>query len=183
MTGTLKKMSRATASFLTMFTLLAALALAGGVSANAAAQPCWKQVLNDWQEDGRIDGVYAASCYQEALKHVPEDVLAYSSFPDDVKRARQEMLRVRRLQGLEKTAGDSRETPNSRRIQEREPQTGTETGPRDEGPIDSALNRLGSKDADSLPLPLLVLAGVAAALMVAGGAGLAHRKLQARRPK
>jgi hypothetical protein len=181
LTGTLEKMSRATASFLTMLTLLAALALAGGVSANAAAQPCWKQVLNDWHDDGRIDGVYPASCYQEALKHVPEDVLAYSSFPDDVKRARQEMLRVRRLQGLEKTAGDSRETPNSRRIQEREPQT--EAGSRDEGPIDSALNRLGSKDADSLPLPLLVLAGLAAALMVAGGAGLAHRKLQARRPK
>jgi hypothetical protein len=171
-------MSRATTSFLLLLALFGA-ALFGSSAATAAEQkPCWERVLDDWQEDGRIDGVYASRCYEEALKHVPEDVLAYSSFSDDVRRARQEMVRTRRLQFVEKSSGDTRDTPRSRRLQEREP----ETGPRDEGPIDSALNSLGPSDSDSVPLPLLILAALAATLMIAGGAGLAHRKLRARRP-
>ena len=55
------------------------------------------------------------------------------------------------------------------------------TGPRDEGPIQSVLGYRAS-DADSIPIPLIVLAGLALLLMAAGGAGFAARKLQARRP-
>ncbi|MDQ3777454.1 MAG: hypothetical protein M3310_01095 [Actinomycetota bacterium] len=175
---------RATASVVTLLALFAA-AVTGPAPAAAAesAAPCWKRLLDDWQRDGRVDGVYPAGCYEEALKRVPEDVRAYSSFPDDVKRARQEMLRVRRLQNADRasepeSAGDAPATgtADARRVLEREP----ETGPRDEGPIDSALNRLGSKDADSVPLPLLVLAGLAAGLLVVGGAGVAHQRLRGR---
>jgi hypothetical protein len=174
-------MSRAAASFLTLLVVLTAALAAGTATASAAEQPCWKRVLDDWQEDGRIDGVYPAQCYREALRHVPEDIRAYSSFPDDVRRARQEVFRT--PQSTDPSDPGSGETGGSggsageRRLQEREPETG-----HDEGPIDSALNRLGSKDSDSVPLPLLILAALAATLMIAGGAGFAHRKLRGRRP-
>ena len=51
-----------------------------------AATPCWKALLNDWY-DGRIDKVYARHCYQDALKHLPDDVATYSSARDDIQRA------------------------------------------------------------------------------------------------
>ena len=36
----------------------------------AAGHPCWKDVLQDWVDNGRIEGVYARPCYQFALNEV-----------------------------------------------------------------------------------------------------------------
>jgi hypothetical protein len=41
----------------------------------------------------------------------------------------------------------------------------------------------GSKSADSVPIPLLVLGGLALLLIAAGGAGVVAKRLQARGPK
>ena len=32
---------------------------------------CWKQVINDWSQDGSIDGAYSAKCIEEALDRCP----------------------------------------------------------------------------------------------------------------
>lgn len=68
--------------------VLAALAAAGPA---AAAQPCWKRLVNDWF-DGRIDQVYPIGCYREALRNLPADVDIYSSARDDINRALQSAL-------------------------------------------------------------------------------------------
>ena len=53
-------------------TLLAATgaALALATPAADAAKPCWERVLDDWVDNGRIDGVYSAGCLEAARKHV-----------------------------------------------------------------------------------------------------------------
>jgi hypothetical protein len=64
---------------------LAAFACAGTAS---AAQSCASRLMADWK-DGRIDKVYAVSCYRTALAHLPEDVRVYSTAQSDITRALQ----------------------------------------------------------------------------------------------
>jgi hypothetical protein len=45
----------------------------------------------------------------------------------------------------------------------------------------AAFNKVGPRNADSVPLPLIILAGLAMLLIAAGGAGLVSRRLRARK--
>jgi hypothetical protein len=150
-----------------------------GTSTASAAKPCWERVIDDWVDNGRFDGVYSPACLQAALKHVPEDIRAYSDFEDRLKQARQDSVRLRALQstgsGTSKTNSSGR---NQQVVREVEPNVSTREP--DGGPITSAL-RYRTNDASSIPLPLIVLTGLALVLLTAGGAGFAHRKLQARK--
>lgn len=49
------------------------------------------------------------------------------------------------------------------------------------GPVQSAIKKLGPSDATSVPIPLIVLAGLAVLLMVVGAASLVAKRAQARR--
>jgi hypothetical protein len=53
--------------------------------AAAAAQPCWRDVIEDWTNGG-IQHRYAARCYSAALQHLPVDVRLYSNASDDIHR-------------------------------------------------------------------------------------------------
>lgn len=154
--------------------------LAVGTAPAAAAKPCWEQLIDDWTLDGRIDGTYSRKCLEEARRHLPEDVRAYSDIEEKIDLAIQDGSRS--VQGSS-GGGDSGDDPPASRAprdQEGEPQP-RPTGPRDESPIQGILTAAGPTDADSIPLPLIVLAGLALLLMTAGAAGLANRKLKARR--
>jgi hypothetical protein len=80
---------------LSRLVLAAALVVLGvpatGVVGAGAASDCGERVIADWR-DGRIDGVYELRCYEEAVEALPEDVRAYSSAADDIRRALQEEL-------------------------------------------------------------------------------------------
>lgn len=156
--------------------------LAVGTAPAAAAEPCWKQLIDDWSADGRIDGTYSRKCIEEARRHLPEDIRAYSDIEEKLDLARQDVSRS--VQGGGGDSGD--DAPTSRAPRDQEGKTTprpTGTGPRDESPIQGILTAAGPTDADSIPLPLIVLAGLALLLMTAGAAGLANRKLKARRVK
>ena len=143
----------------------------------AKSQPCWKQVINDWSQDGSIDGAYSAKCIEEALDRVPEDIRAYSDFEEQAKAAR--LAAGRALQsssGGSDNADESQSEDEAAPIKPREP----ETGPKDETLIQSALGTNGN-NADSVPLPLLILLGLAGALITAGALGFGARKLRAHR--
>lgn len=178
-------MARATA-LLVMFACGAViLAAALPTSATAKTKPCWKQVVDDWSQDGNIDGRYSARCIDEALAKVPEDIRAYSDFEEQAKAAR--IAVSRRLQSAGGGGGGGTSAPpgtdsgatgeDTQMVQERDPNT----GPKDETPIQSVLGTHGN-NADSVPIPLLVLLGLSAALITAGGIGFGARKLRARRP-
>jgi hypothetical protein len=164
-------MSAARALAIFVAALLAATGLfALSASPAEAAKPCWERVIDDWLDNGRIDGVYSARCLEDARKHLPEDVRAYSDVEEKIDAELQE-------NGRTPQGGTGGPSGSKRRvIGEPEP----DTGPRDEGPIQSVLGS-GTTDASSIPLPLIILAALALLLMAAGAAGLVARKLQARR--
>src|SRR6476620_1729070 len=86
---------RPAAITLALLALVAGLAAAAWTPSSAAAstKPCWEQVIDDWLDNGTIDGHYKASCYQQALKRVPEDLRDYSNITDAISAALSASLR------------------------------------------------------------------------------------------
>ena len=149
-----------------MAVVFAVLALAVSAPSASAQTPCWKQIQDDWVDDGIIQGVYPLHCYGEAIKHVPNDLAQYTGIIDDITAARQQAARgVRTTQAH--GGGQSRSEPTSN-----DPSSGV---------YNSALDKLGPTNSDSMPLPLLILAGLALMMVAAGAAGLATRHLRARK--
>jgi hypothetical protein len=172
-------MTRAKAFFLILLVCGAGILATASPAMAAKSQPCWKQVVNDWSQDGSIDGAYSARCIDEALAKVPEDIRAYSDFEEQAKAARLAASRSLQSSGGSDTGdtGDSGDSDDdAAAIKPREPNT----GPKDETLIQSALGTNGN-NADSVPLPLLILLGLAGALLTAGAVGLGTRKLRAHR--
>lgn len=167
-------MARATASVLVLLVFGAALLAA---TPAAAAKPCYKRVLDDWSQDGQINGSYSPACLTKAIDQAPEDVRAYTNFEEQAEAAR--IAATRSLQGASGGPGSgSAPTDDSPPLREREPETGSNA--KDETPVGWALGTRGN-NADSVPLPLLVLLGLATALISAGAIGFGARKLKARR--
>jgi hypothetical protein len=150
----------------------------------AAATPCWKRLLNDWY-DGRIDQTYPRHCYQDALRHLPADVKTYSSAHDDILRALQSATAAAKKRGA--AVGPS--TPvappgGTTTTSTSTSSTSTTTTPTGRQPgkgLTGVADNLNPSDASSVPIPLLVLGGLALALVAAGGAGLIAKRLQARK--
>jgi hypothetical protein len=145
--------------------LLLALSTASGA---AAAKPCWRQVLDDWTDNTRLDKEYAIGCYNEALANIPDDIEAYTDAFDQISNARQDALRGEDdRRGLQSASpgGGGGDDPD---------------GGSNGGPLGEILG-IGTDSSDSIPVPLLILGGLAGLLMAAGAAGLVARKLQARR--
>lgn len=125
--------------------------------------PCWKQIQNDWVNDGKIEGVYPLHCYGEAIKHVPEDLAQYTGIIDEINAARQRATRskFRRLatHNSQTATPDRPGQPKSQLFQE-------------------AFNKLGPRNADSFPLPLMILGAMALVMISVGAVGLVTRRLK-----
>jgi hypothetical protein len=165
--------------------LLAVLAVtvAGAVSLAAppaaeAAKPCWKRLIDDWVDNGGFDNKYSAACIDQARKHLPEDIRAYSDIEEKIDGL---LLLATRQPALVKPSTSKPSPPQTRDGNgQPAPQPTATTNEPKPGPFEKALNPTQT-NADSIPLPLILLAGLALILMAAGASGIAHRKLQARR--
>jgi cobalamin biosynthesis Mg chelatase CobN len=166
-------------------TLVAAALVGAGVHARPAeaATPCWKLLLNDWY-DGRIDQTYPVHCYREALKHLPSDVQTYSSAHDDILRALQSAIAKEKKQHKE-VSSNTPVPPGSAGVSSGTDKGGSNGGSganepgRDSGA--GLASQVSSDSPSSVPTPLIIL-GVLALLLVAGGAaGLIAKRIQARR--
>ena len=136
-------------------------------------------MIDDWYDDGRIDGTYALHCYDDAIEILPRDVRDYSSAKEDIERALQAKLRGERA-----TARDDRSLPEHGGRTRTHPVTTPPTRLREETRRqDSAARkhrpRVG-ESASSVPLPLLILAGLALLLVAGGSAGYLIRRFQSR---
>jgi len=153
------------------------LVLAAGSPSQAQAKtkPCWERVIDDWLDNGTIDHRYAPRCYQQALKHVPEDLRDYSNLPDAISAALQDALRGNKpgAGGGKSNGGPGSAGPagNDRKLQAAPPSSYYRR----------AIDKLGTTSADSLPIPLLVLAGVGTALLLSAGGLVAAKRIRARR--
>jgi hypothetical protein len=50
------------------------------------AAPCWQKLLSD-SYDGHVDARYPASCFHQAIAHIPPVVEVYTSTRDELARA------------------------------------------------------------------------------------------------
>jgi hypothetical protein len=66
----------------------------GSTTRGSTSAGCAERVLRDWSDNGRVDGLYASSCYVEAIADLPEDVRTYSSATDDISRALESRQRI-----------------------------------------------------------------------------------------
>jgi hypothetical protein len=163
--------------------ILLALAAAIG-AALSVAQPaqarslstCSKALIHDWYVDGRVDKTYPVHCYREALKQIPEDQIIYGTLRQDLTRALQSAIR----QHGGHVTGDTLVVPLGG------PSNGG-GGPGGTGGTGSGgvfkwlAQKLGPSTADSIPIPLLILGGLAFTLIAAAGVSLVARRMQARR--
>ncbi len=136
----------------------------------AAKAPCWQQLINDWY-DGRIDKTYAIPCYREAINHLPADVDNYSSARDDIQRALQVRIAQKKGIAIPGSTSDGGGKKGSKG-------DGRKPGG---GVIPGISKEIGPKNATSVPIPLIVLAAIAALLLAAGSAGFVARRIRARR--
>jgi hypothetical protein len=153
--------------------------LVPGASPTAApAEPtCSERVVADWSDDGLIQGEYEIACYRNALDILPEDVLIYSSALDDISRAMREAL-------AEQEAADKGEgatSGSSRRLSGRGQAPAGEDGAVAAAEAAPALVPDDSSSSRSLPLPLLLMAALTFALVLAASTSLLARRLRRRR--
>ena len=170
--------------------LIAALAvsvslLAASPSVAHAATPCWKQVINDWTADGKIDGHYSPHCLRQAIKNTPEDLRDYSSIDDDINAALIDTFALKN--GTNSGGGPG---PNGAG-------SGTNGGGTNPSKVtakeakkraEQAVPHAGTAqsipaDSSTIPLPLLIMAGIAAAALLAAASPPLIQRLRARFPR
>lgn len=156
----------------------------------AAATPCWKVLLTDWY-DGRIDHVYPIHCYQDALSHLPPDVSTYSSAHDDILRALQSAKAELRKEGKTVTpntlvpannGGNPKPTTTKTGSTKTTSTLGTTTTSEPGNSASGPVQDMNTSGPLSLPLPLLILGGLAILLVAAGAAGFFVKRHQNRPP-
>ena len=168
---------------------LATLAVAG--PAPAASKNCAKAVISDWYGDGRVDKIFPPHCYREAIRSLPVDVLDYSNAKQDILRA---LAFARKGKADPGPSGDQQPTSNGGNGQGNggPAAPGGGSGPGDpggtvgdpeegSGTATTAAGNVDTSGPSSLPIPLLVLGGLALLLLAAGGVGYLSRRAQARR--
>lgn len=167
--------------------LAVACALLGATAPRASAAPaseltptsgCWLQVVNDWlKHHGQIQGIYAIPCYTQAIQHLNgyPDLKQYSSAVDDIQRALLAAIHQ------ERGTGPGSGPPSSSGGGSSSPPTsggGGGGGGGSQSPVSSIFH---PSNAQSIPLPLIVLAGLAVLLLLAGAGTWLAKRLQARR--
>jgi len=163
--------------------LIATMALAGGVLGAGKAEArtfstCSDALIHDWYVDGRVDKTYPVHCYREALKDIPEDQLIYGTLRDDLNRALQSVIRKHNGK-----VGPNTPVPgaNDKNGGIGPLGGGNNGGGKGGGLFGWLADKLGPSTADTIPIPLLVLGGLALTLMLAAAVSFFARRLQARR--
>jgi hypothetical protein len=161
---------------------LAAVAASFFLPATAhAAVPCRDRIYNDWYKDGKIASTYPIACYRDALKHVPADARTYSSLADDIRAA--EQAAIARAHG--KTVPEQIGKGGTGAVSPATATIPSETTPgvtdaTTTTPSGAVVVKSSSSSGGGIPLPILVLGGIAIALVAIGAIGAGVRRF--RRP-
>jgi hypothetical protein len=146
--------------------VLAALSAAAVMASPARAQSaCGREIIDEWVRSETVATNYPLHCYRDAIKLVPNDLRDYSGIIEDIQSARQRATR-----------GNLR-FPSGSNLQ---PTQQAQAKPND-GLFKQAFDTANPRNVDTVPLPLLILAGLSVALITAGGAGLVARRVKARK--
>ena len=159
----------------TLLALGAQSATAAPAATQRATSQCWRAVINDWLDNNRVDHAYPIACYTQAIQHLNAypDVQQYSSAADDIHRALLALLHGGGSRGTGSGSGGGGNLGSGGGGGS--PGTagggtsGISSGPASSQstPIKSLIGR--PSDAQSIPLPLIVLGALALLLLLAGG--------------
>jgi len=157
---------------LTLFVAVPSASAAPAATATAT-NSCWLDVINDWLDNSRVDKTYPVPCYTHAIQQLNTypDVQNYSSAADDIHRALLAAIHDRGSGGGSRPPSGPSSGPSSA-PPSNDPQP---------NPISSIFNSGRPGNAQSIPLPLLVLGGLAALLLLSAIGTWVVRRLQARR--
>ena len=173
---------------------LAALLVVSGVNgkvARAKTPSCADQVIADWYDDGRISKLYPLSCYREAISKLPPDVLDYSNAKEEIGRALAFAAQGKPDPGgsdpsptgtiattptsstktttTKKTTSTKTSTHKTTKTTTAKTSTAADTG--------TTTSTTDTSGPSSVPVPLLVLGGLAVLLLAAGSAGYLRRRM------
>lgn len=174
---------RSAATTIALIGVLAGVAAALVAPSTAgAATPCWKRVINQWLDNKPIATTYKPSCYQQALKNIPEDLRDYSDINDAISAALQASLRGGGSSGGGTSSGTHSGGNTSGGTGTNNPESKNRSLQGVPAPsiYRKAIDNLGTTKADSLPIPLLVLAGLGTALLLTAAGLAAHKRIKAR---
>jgi hypothetical protein len=168
------------AAVLGVLALLAVGAREAAAAPSASLDPtagCDLAVINDWSDNNRVDHTYAIPCYTQAIQRLNSypDLKGYSSAEDDIRNALLAAIRQDRGSGGPTNTTGGGTSPNNG------PGTTNSSGTSHKGFITRLADRLGPGNAQSIPLPLLVLGGLALLLLLSAAGTWIARRLQARR--
>jgi len=154
--------------------LVLVLAVAATTVASADAKPpCRNLIYNDWYQDGKIAPTYPISCYRDALHHIGTGDAVYTSLEDDIRAAMQAALARLRGEKVVNQVGRGFNRPVL--VDSRQPTKDERTDPT--GPATTTLATSAATGSHrGVPVPLLVLGGLALVLLAAGGVGTVIRR-------
>jgi Alphavirus glycoprotein J len=163
------------------FVLLFAV-VSGRAMAAAKATPCATKVIADWYDDGRVGKIYPLECYRQAIASLQPDVLDYSNAKEEIGRA----LAFAK-QGQPDPGGND-PTPPTVPVgtDTTDTNTSTDKPKTDTSGVDTSADtettRTDTQTTDtsgpsSVPIPLVVLGGLAVLLLAAGSAGYLRRRM------
>jgi hypothetical protein len=149
-----------------------------------AAVSCRDRIYNDWYHDGKIATTYPIACYRDALKHVKGDALVYSSLSDDIRAAMQGALAVKKgdtkVPAQIGTHGGSGLRPlSSSQPKQTDPPHDPSSSPEQIDttlPTSTVAAGATSGGGNGVPVPLLVLGGLALLLTAVGGVGVIAKR-------
>ena len=154
---------------------LAALIFGAPTASAASRSTCAQHLLNDFF-DGRIDKTYPVYCYHQALTRLHEDAKTYGSALQDINRALQSAILGYQGSHNGRPPGPNYIVPAQK--------GGGPNGPGPNHPenfFQRVANAIGPGNATSIPLPLLILAGVGLLLVAAAATSYGARWIRARR--
>ena len=147
-------------------------------------------MIADWYDDGRVGKIYPLACYQQAIKKLPPDVLDYSNAKEEIGRALAFAKQGKPDPGgQDPTPVSTATTPTSTgdpTTHDLDGHDGDRHDP-DDGPTTTNVFTPGTTrrrtrpGPSSVPMPLLVLGGLAILLLAAGSAGYLRRRMRRRR--
>jgi hypothetical protein len=156
-------------------------AAAAPAATSTATSNCWLQVVNDWLAHGTVKNLYPIPCYTQAIQHLSAypDIKQYSSAIDDIHRALLAAIHEERGGGGPNSSGGPTLGGGGLGGGGGGPTGGTSAAHK--GFLSKLAADIGPGNAQSIPLPLLVLGGLALLLLLTAGVTWLARRLQGRR--
>jgi len=158
--------------------LLALLAVPSAfASTKSTKSNCGKQVVTDWyvHKDHRVHGHYPLYCYRAALDSLDPSV-------DDYTNARTAISAALAAEALRNSGGPGGPGGRTTRLRPgQKPILYHNTYDFSGAPASDNTTPTNTAGPSSVPVPLLVLAGLAILLLTAGGAGYVARRVKGNR--